>query len=227
MGSGTLSAESTPASGEAMPEDDCIILCTVISSTHTPIRSGVRELQILHLTVVDGLCTHTLLYHNFSSNHPFMLSVQKNGNNLLWYFFFFCRIFFFLNLAEQHLYVHCTAGTLTCYLCACLLYLLLLWFSGTARSWKSENWPWQIYVAENARWLRPYVHEWCNALLLKMRCVGRQGQNPLNSLMATFSEHWKMGCYPRKQKSTAKCFFERKKNTMGKLPAYFQRYCWI
>lgn len=142
-------------------------------------------------------------------------------------FFFFCRIFFFLNLAEQHLYVHCTAGTLTCYLCACLLYLLLLWFSGTARSWKSENWPWQIYVAENARWLRPYVHEWCNALLLKMRCVGRQGQNPLNSLMATFSEHWKMGCYPRKQKSTAKCFFERKKNTMGKLPAYFQRYCWM
>lgn len=147
------------------------------------------------------------------------------------FFFFFCRkFFFFFYLAEQHLYVHCTAGTLTCYLCACLLYLLLLWFSGTARSWKSENWPWQIYVAENARWLRPYVHKWCNALLLKMRCVGRQGQNPLNSLMATFSEHWKMGCYPRKKKkSTAKCFSERKKkkNTMGKLPANFQWYCWI
>lgn len=108
--------------------------------------------------------------------------------------------------------MHCTAGTLTCYLCACLLYLLLLWFSGTARSWKSENWPWQIYVAENARWLRPYVHKWCNALLLKMRCVGRQGQNPLNSLMATFSEHWKMGCYPRKKKEVyCKMFFWKKK----------------
>lgn len=107
MGSGTLSAESTPASGKAMPEDDCILLCTVISSTHTPIRSGVRELQILHLTVLDGVCTHTLLYHNFSSNHPFMLSVQKNGNYLLC-FFFFCRKFFFFFISLSNTCM-CTA----------------------------------------------------------------------------------------------------------------------
>lgn len=98
MGSGTLSAESTPASGEAMPEDDCIILCTVISSTHTPIRSGVRDLQILHLTVVDGLCMHTLLYHNFSSSHPFMLSVQRMVTTCygLFFLFFLQKVFFFV-----------------------------------------------------------------------------------------------------------------------------------